>query len=631
MQQDQSLLCDLETLYPAMGDRVSNLNHDIITSMAEAIIRHDPIEEIQDMIIDCTSYRKILQAWVDPRTNLNLLQVAVAVRYTAAVKILCSNKLKAIFAASIWDDRPEVENPPLHLACKKGALNIIQYFVEEHHCDLTSKGIVTYGCQGTVTYVTDEDISDDPNEVEEEVGVAASSSTEQRSAGELQPAPEESPTYLKAQTPYEICVEGGHLDCANFLCKWIIRNMDKPLHPVADSSLLHQAVYLGSAEHVRLLLENQYDLHINVKDSVGHMPVHVASLTGEADCLEAMLEFGANLNARADHRTCLHIMYWSKFRPEKFVACTQTLIDYGVNVNAMDHNNNTALDYLAWELGQKWYQISKAWITMHRVSEVYRYSYTNATYNKPVMNDDQFRQEIFKCMELLLQAGASTLVRNRDGTVDHTIVHTLLQNTGWPLNCSLRQRPLDVYKALTLLFDYGADPNVIAKNNNESAMTMLLMHSLHEVPGDLKAKFVALFIMNSADLECLIPEPKQYKENYSDRRWNIYPVMVALQERHPMNVVAMLYSFMSLPHVYRSLRMTEEKFLWHRMTWTLGGSMMKDDKYWEQWLAIRLPSVRSLKHCCKLLLLRRLYRKGHLTEYLPLPRALINYLQDYQC
>ncbi len=38
--------------------------------------------------------------------------------------------------------------------------------------------------------------------------------------------------------------------------------------------------------------------------------------------------------------------------------------------------------------------------------------------------------------------------------------------------------------------------------------------------------------MNGANLECLIPEPKQYRENYSDRRWNIYPVMVALQERH---------------------------------------------------------------------------------------------------
>ncbi len=30
-----------------------------------------------------------------------------------------------------------------------------------------------------------------------------------------------------------------------------------------------------------------------------------------------------------------------------------------LSVNVMDHNNNTALDYLAWELGQKWYQISK--------------------------------------------------------------------------------------------------------------------------------------------------------------------------------------------------------------------------------------------------------------------------------
>ncbi len=72
-----------------------------------------------------------------------------------------------------------------------------------------------------------------------------------------------------------------------------------------------------------------------------------------------LLQNGATVNSRADHRTCLQIMYWSKFRPENFVQCSELLVRYGTDVNAMDHNNNTALDYLAWELGQKWYQISK--------------------------------------------------------------------------------------------------------------------------------------------------------------------------------------------------------------------------------------------------------------------------------
>ncbi len=42
-------------------------------------------------------------------------------------------------------------------------------------------------------------------------------------------------------------------------------------------------------------------------------------------------------------------------------------------------------------------------------------------------------------------------------------------------------------------------------------------------------------------------------------------------------MVRLLYDFMSLRHVYRSLRMTEDKFLWHRMTWSLGGAA-KDNK-----------------------------------------------------
>lgn len=49
---------------------------------------------------------------------------------------------------------------------------------------------------------------------------------------------------------------------------------------------------------------------------------------------------------------------------------------------------------------------------------------------------------------------------------------------------------------------------------------------------------MALFLMNGANLECLIPEPKQYRENYSDRRWNIYPVMVGLQVGYTQTVVA---------------------------------------------------------------------------------------------
>ena len=49
---------------------------------------------------------------------------------------------------------------------------------------------------------------------------------------------------------------------------------------------------------------------------------------------------------------------------------------------------------------------------------------------------------------------------------------------------------------------------------------------------------MALFLMNGANLECLIPEPKQYRENYSDRRWNIYPVMVGLQVGYAQTIVA---------------------------------------------------------------------------------------------
>ncbi len=570
-----------------MSERMKELNRQIVKALAAAIKVGDPIEEIKDMIVDSPSYRSAMQCWRDPCTDLDVLQLSVVSQHLTALKYLCQQKEKLLFHSCRMSEKV---NPPLHLACKVGNVDIIQYLVEEMEMDLTVGGYVTYPHPATHKPFSD----------------------------------------MSARTPYQISVEEGHVNSACYLCKYIVYGIDRPIHPIKESTLLHQACYLGCAEHVQLLLDNGYLKHINDKDRMGHMPLHIASLTAEAQCMQVLLQNGASVKSRADHRTCLHIMYWSKFRPENLVQSTQTLIEYGINVDAMDHNNNTALDYLAWELGQKWYQISKAWVSSHRVAEIYNYMYTKANYNKPVLSDDKFRAEIFKCIEMLLQAGASTLIRSLSRGVDHTIVHTLLQNTGWPLNSSLQKRPLEVYRALTLFFQHGADPNVIARNNNESALTMLLMHSLHEIPAQLKMQFVALFLMNGANLECLIREPKQYKENYSDRRWNIYPVMVALQERHPIDIVKMLYDFMSFRHVYNSLRMTEDKFLWHRMTWTLGGGE-RDFKYREQWLTIRTPKVRSLKHMVKLVILKALDRYACLVEELPLPSRLKMYLMSTDC
>lgn len=614
--------------------RVNELHNEIISSTADAIIRLDPITEIEDMVVDSKAYRQILQAWVDPDTDLNILQIAVAVGHVEAAKFFSSNKYQDVFGSIIWGDRDDLINPPLHLACKVGSLELIKYFIEVRHCDIEARAVVTYSCEPESEDIDDDDEYEDEDEFvfdEGACGFSEGSKDENRDGISRVRSYDEYFEKFLPHTPYEICVREGHLHCANYLCSSIAKSIEKPLHPVSNSSLLHQCTYLGSAGHIRLLLDTDFTKNLNKRDYSGYMPIHIASLIADADCIETLLQYGAKVNSRADHRSCLHLMYWGKFRSERALACTQILVACGIDVNAMDHNNNTALDYLAWELGQKWYKVPRSLQKVHRITDSYRYPYGNANDPKQETCDDGFRLEIVKCMRYILESGASTLVRNGDGLVDHSIVHTLLQNTGWPLNCSLRQRPLDVYKDLELLFKFGADPNVIAKNNNESALTMLLMHSLHEVPPEFTQKFLSLFIMNSANLECLIPEPKQYKGNYSDRRWNIYPVMVALQERHPIALIRMMYHFMSLPSVYHSLRMTEERFLWHRMTYTLDGSSVKEDQYHQEWLLIRTPKVRSLKHSCKLLILKCLNRKGDLADYLPLPKAIINHIKSTHC
>ena len=323
---------------------MNDLYHEIIASTAEAVIRLDPVCEIKDMVVDSSAYRNMLKSWVDPDTNLNVLQIAIAVGHIEAAKFFSSDKFTPVFGHTIWDDRGDVVNPPLHLACKVGILELIQYFVEERHCDLTSKAVVTYD------YPTpaDEGTGDRHGESHDDEGEPAEAGacgrfSTLRGTGD-QPSRESHQDDLEdgaleelgtleqccvsfpLQTPYEVSVDARHVLCANYLCEYIINNMDKPLHPLANSSLLHHAAYLGSAEHLRLLLENGYEPYVNERDSTGHMPVHVAALTAEADCLRVLMEYGASLNARADHRSCLHIMYWSKFRPEKFYACTQVII-----------------------------------------------------------------------------------------------------------------------------------------------------------------------------------------------------------------------------------------------------------------------------------------------------------------
>ncbi len=58
-------------------DKKGQLGGLIVQSLAASIQNLDPIDEICDMLVESSGYRKTLYSWKDPHTGLNLLQLAV--------------------------------------------------------------------------------------------------------------------------------------------------------------------------------------------------------------------------------------------------------------------------------------------------------------------------------------------------------------------------------------------------------------------------------------------------------------------------------------------------------------------------------------------------------------------------
>ena len=61
----------------AKTKKMDQLSSMIVQSLAASIQNLDPIDEICDMLVESSGYRKALYAWKDQHTGLNLLQLAV--------------------------------------------------------------------------------------------------------------------------------------------------------------------------------------------------------------------------------------------------------------------------------------------------------------------------------------------------------------------------------------------------------------------------------------------------------------------------------------------------------------------------------------------------------------------------
>ena len=575
----------------ANGDR--KLCHILVSSIAEALISGLSDDKILDMFQRTSNYQQVICKWRHPDNNLNLLDLAILCKRLPIVRHLCKKETSVLLRRPLCASDGTLVNNPLHTACKVGALDLIQYLLSVESEDANMKLLQM------PTYI----------------------SLEGKLSGTGEP-----------KLPLELCLEGGHLDCGIFLCKYILCHSvykDKTEQSlVLKSSPLHQACHLGSADLVRLILDRSvWGQYINAYDSSGFTPLHIAAKNGSSSCLQVLLEHGAYVNVYAKCHSVLHMLYSNKQRPFEFIDCTKLLIQYGVDVNASDHNENTPLDYIAYEFGQKW--------TGSMVTEQKAVYWTRSS-QQPSHDSEQtnHRRILLETMDMLLGAGAHThtvISHTPDGVlVDHTTIHTLLQNTGWPLSLCLMNSARDVYDALELLLSRGCDPNVLAKHSLTSSFTTLLLQSLHEVQeAEEKCRFVHLFIMHGVDLDCIVPPPRHFRKHPTKCIWSVRPVMLALQEKHPISVVLLMLNYMTRDVINEFLNNPKMR------NWQMYILQLEcNNAYRKEWLQAKKcvrKSVRRLKHICKLNILKSVGRRASNVQLLPLPKMLKTYLCDLQC
>ena len=474
------------------------------------------------------------------------------------------------------------------------------------------------------------------------------------------------------KTPFEVCIEEKQLQCASYLARilydlkrptaFVKRNRQPPLKrnwqpfmvqeinavqrdhvnyrrfyfgdnsvkgnnskvPLQEKSLLHVACFLGNAAYLDLLLRNGFRSVINERDEMSIPPLF-AAISSSVECVKLLLMYGAEVNATVACQNALHKLYDESTEETSFMTdCTEALIWAGINVNAQDSNNNTPLDYLASDFSKESLQM---------------------TQHGRFMTLAERNQHARKCMELLLEAGARTQVPTSSGNhIDHTIGHTLLLNSSWPVSSFFAKNPKLVYLILELFFKHGQDPNIVPVNNESSLLSQLIAvigNCLSTFEDELQTKFMHLFLISGADLNHRIPPPRMSRDSGPIRIWNVYPLIMALQEKLPVAVLELMANFMSLSSLSDCVVTMSEGQTWLRFEMMRGNGTAPGTQatnpyahYKTQWenLAPRLQMTpRSLRHCTKLVILDSLHRKGNQVAYLPIPKAMQLYLCNDKC
>ncbi|KAK7479239.1 hypothetical protein BaRGS_00029487 [Batillaria attramentaria] len=549
--------------------------------------------ETSELFEDTPQFLKGIRNWRDPDCSLNLLQFAVIHRCCDFVKLFYTRYRPLFFEAyshvQVGEETGLLLNFPVHLACWVGHLPILQFISTCHFGGLEAamEAVSVINLHRTSVYplrFKTKDVRESPR-----------------------------------GKPFEFAVANDHLPCVQFLLDSVIlqSNALRFLYGAVrePSQLLHRACSVGCGELVELVLKRSFKDVVCLNDKNGKTPLHTAVWNGDTKTIGLLLSSGADVNACTESRqNCLHILYRSKVHACNYVKNTELLLEHGIDCNAVDKNGKAALHVLAEEIAMTdaivlrlWTQAAEAISSMTSSKDV-RQGYTIEVYQR----------DLLECLRLLLEHGADPSLQTYH---DCHNIHCF--------SCQHYRNALEVlmYKVTdkclkNAQFFYGAVSLLLcaseqhAQDGNQEFLMAALAHfvsnSMHKMDDTgIQAKLIHLFCQHACVTDITIPLSR---------------VMQSLVHHSlDLSCVRLVANYMPLGQ----LQELREGLMKKRIHHLLQSSDTDVVDYGAGLMAVfeEAPS-RSLRHICKLCILKHLCHRRALIEQLPLPAFLKTYLSS---
>ncbi|KAK6166786.1 hypothetical protein SNE40_023408 [Patella caerulea] len=554
--------------------------------------------------------------WLHPDLSINLFQLSILynrfdvfqyllLRYPAFLDYYptyqASNQYRDI------ENEKLLLNAPLHLACLVGNIEMVRYILVNK-----SPGTLSHVSLINLTYEAD-----------------------QRSMKEWKKVKRMD---VQMGKPFEFSITSGNIECMDYLLtnhiiqclalRFLYAGVREP------SSLLHKACSIGSVPMIQILLDRSFKDVLSLCDKNGKTPLHIACWNGDTRSLCLLLENGASVNCMTESRNCLHILYRSKLHPYNYKPNTQVLLDYGIDFHAVDKNGKSALHILSEEIGISRVDVMCYWKkASEAITDMTVTSSSNTSYTV-----DTYQNDLLSCLELLLQKGIDPNMMSHKSGGNQTPVEVLLQYSSLPYSCAtLWLNPEVVYDALKLLMQYGANPNFESRVTNMTLFNQFLVNHLADIRVDMREKFINLFCQYGANPNIPL-SPLDYP---------VYPILSVMECLPNLETTKIVLDYMSLSMYQKVLSLIpsqviprlivnkENHFRDHSRNLHFNSQNsgdLQDEAFWEYVgnlkQLVRNGRMRSLKHVCKLDILKCLGRKGYLVGKLPLPNVMKNYLES---